>query len=104
MKSRSRRSVDEMFRISPEEFANHPALLSGKAFAKDHLLRDIEEAARSILPLTARPKSSLMPAKKPVHAQPDPDRVILHLPVRALVSLGAVDACLEALDGLLTED
>ena len=40
-----------------------------------------------------------MPTKKPVHAQPDPDRVVPHLAVRALVSLGAVDACLEALDG-----
>jgi putative heme-binding domain-containing protein len=40
-----------------------------------------------------------MPSKRPVHAQPDPDRVIPHLAVRALVSLGATDACLEALDG-----
>jgi putative membrane-bound dehydrogenase-like protein len=55
--------------------------------------------ARSILPLTARPAGSVLPAKKPVHAQPDPDRVIPHLAVRALVSLGAVDACQEALDG-----
>src|SRR5262249_19763075 len=56
-------------------------------------------AAKSIIPLTARPKGSAMPTKVPVHAQPDPDRVIPHLAVRALVSLGAVDACLEALDG-----
>ncbi len=56
-------------------------------------------AARHILPLTARPKGSAMPAKKPVHAQPDPDRVVPHLAVRALVSLNAVDACLAALDG-----
>jgi putative membrane-bound dehydrogenase-like protein len=55
--------------------------------------------ARSILPLTARPKGSVMPARKPVHAQPDPDRALPHLAVRALVSLGAADACLEALDG-----
>ncbi|HVV99992.1 MAG TPA: c-type cytochrome, partial [Planctomycetaceae bacterium] len=31
--------------------------------------------------------------------QPDADRVIPHLAVRALVSLRAIDACLEALDG-----
>ena len=61
-------------------------------------LHDVS-AAKSILPLTARPKGSVMPTKKPVHAQPDPDRVLPHLAVRALVSLGAVDACLEALDG-----
>jgi putative heme-binding domain-containing protein len=56
-------------------------------------------AAKSILPLTARPQGSAIPTRKPVHAQPDPDRVLPHLAVRALVSLGAVDACLEALDG-----
>jgi putative membrane-bound dehydrogenase-like protein len=61
-------------------------------------LQDVS-AARSILPLTVRPKGSFMPTKKPVHAQPDPDRVLPHLAVRALVSLAAVDACLEALDG-----
>jgi putative membrane-bound dehydrogenase-like protein len=55
--------------------------------------------ANSILPLTARPAGSEMPTKKEVHAQPDPDRVISHLAVRALISLGAIDACLEALDG-----
>jgi putative membrane-bound dehydrogenase-like protein len=56
-------------------------------------------AASAILPLTVRPKGSAMPTKKPVHDQPDPGRVLPHLAVRALVSLGAVDACLEALDG-----
>ncbi len=55
--------------------------------------------ARSILPLTARPAGSAMPAKRPPQDQPDPDRVLPHLAVRALVSLRAVDACLEALDG-----
>jgi putative membrane-bound dehydrogenase-like protein len=55
--------------------------------------------ARAILPLTARPKDSVLPTRKPLHAQPDPDRVLPHLAVRALVSLNAVDACLEALDG-----
>jgi putative membrane-bound dehydrogenase-like protein len=56
-------------------------------------------AARSIIPLTARPAGSAMPTKKPLQDQPDPDRVVPHLAVRALVSLQAVDACLEALDG-----
>lgn len=55
--------------------------------------------AQSIIPLTVRPKGSAMPTKKPVQNQPDPDRVVPHLAVRALVSLNAVDACLEALDG-----
>ncbi len=61
-------------------------------------LNDVS-AARSILPLTARPKGSAMPAKKPLQNQPDPNRVVPHLAVRTLVSLGAVDTCLEALDG-----
>jgi putative membrane-bound dehydrogenase-like protein len=56
-------------------------------------------AAKSILPLTIRPAGSAMPAKTPVHAQPDADRVLPHLAVRALVALGAVDACLDGLDG-----
>jgi putative heme-binding domain-containing protein len=56
-------------------------------------------AAKQLIPLTARPKGSAMPTKKPVHAQPDPDRVVPHLAVRALVALHAVDACLEAVDG-----
>jgi putative heme-binding domain-containing protein len=40
-----------------------------------------------------------MPTARPVHAQPDPDRVIPHLAMRALITLRAVDACLEAIDG-----
>jgi putative membrane-bound dehydrogenase-like protein len=56
-------------------------------------------AAPTIIPLTTRAKGSAMPAKKPVHAQPDAGRVIPHLAVQALVSLKAVDACLKALDG-----
>jgi putative heme-binding domain-containing protein len=40
-----------------------------------------------------------MPTQPPVHVQPDPDRVVPHLAVRALVSLNAVDACLAAIDG-----
>jgi putative membrane-bound dehydrogenase-like protein len=55
--------------------------------------------AKSILPLTERPQGSSLPTKKPLHAQPDADRVIPHLAVRTLVSLGAADACLDALDG-----
>ena len=55
--------------------------------------------APGILPLTARPEGSVMPTRKEVHAQPDPDRVIPHLAVRTLVALGAIDACLDALDG-----
>jgi putative membrane-bound dehydrogenase-like protein len=60
-------------------------------------------AAKSILPLTMRPKGSAMPTKKPVHAQPDADRVLPHLAVRSLIALEAVDACLEALDGPYAE-
>ncbi|MFL5340572.1 MAG: CotH kinase family protein [Gemmataceae bacterium] len=55
--------------------------------------------ATSIVPLTMRPEGSVLPPKQTVHSQPDPDRVIPHLAVRALVSLGAVDACLDAVDG-----
>ena len=40
-----------------------------------------------------------MPTKRPVNAQPDPDRAVPHLAMRALVSLRAVDACLDAIDG-----
>ena len=40
-----------------------------------------------------------MPTARPVHAQPDPDRAVPHLAMRALVSLHAVDACLDAIDG-----
>jgi putative membrane-bound dehydrogenase-like protein len=61
-------------------------------------LNDVS-AARHILPLTARPKGSAMPTQRPIQNQPDPDRVAPHLALRALVSLNAVDACLEALDG-----
>ncbi|MCS6978398.1 MAG: CotH kinase family protein [Gemmatales bacterium] len=58
-----------------------------------------QAAAASILPLTLRPKGSEMPRRQPVQNQPDPDRVVPHLAVRALVALEAVEACLEALDG-----
>ncbi len=56
-------------------------------------------AAKSILPLTARPKGSALPTKKPVHAQPDPERALPHLAVQTLISLRAIDACVEAVDG-----
>jgi putative heme-binding domain-containing protein len=55
--------------------------------------------AERILPLTARPNGSKMPTQRPVQNQPDPDRVVPHLAVRALVALNAIDACLAALDG-----
>src|SRR5262249_5829996 len=56
-------------------------------------------AAKNIIPLTTRPAGSAMPTQRPVQNQPDPDRVVPHLAVRALVSLRAVGPCLEALDG-----
>ena len=56
-------------------------------------------AAPAIIPLTSRPEGSPMPTKRPVNAQPDPDRAVPHLAMRALVSLRAVDACLDAIDG-----
>jgi putative heme-binding domain-containing protein len=56
-------------------------------------------AAARIIPLTARPQGSPMPTLRPVQNQPDPDRVLPHLALRALVNLRAVNACLEALDG-----
>jgi putative membrane-bound dehydrogenase-like protein len=61
-------------------------------------LNDVS-AAKRIIPLTIRPAGSVMPTRKPLQNQPDPDRVLPHLAVRTLVSLGAIDACLEALDG-----
>jgi putative heme-binding domain-containing protein len=56
-------------------------------------------AAANIVPLTSRPDGSPMPSARPVHDQPDPDRALPHLSVRALVALHAVDACLDAVDG-----
>ena len=64
---------------------------------------DVSSAA-SLIPLTSRPDGSLMPTAKPVHFQPDPDRVVPHLAVRALVALHAVDACLDAIDGPTARD
>jgi putative membrane-bound dehydrogenase-like protein len=59
---------------------------------------DASVAAR-LIPLTSRPEGSPMPTKRPVNAQPDPERVVPHLAMRALVSLRAVDACVDAIDG-----
>jgi putative membrane-bound dehydrogenase-like protein len=56
-------------------------------------------AAAAIMPLTSRPTGSSLPTQAPVQNQPDPDRVIPHLATRTLASLGAVEACLQALDG-----
>jgi putative membrane-bound dehydrogenase-like protein len=56
-------------------------------------------AAASIVPLTSRPEGSPMPTARPVHAQSDPDRVVPHLAMRALVMLRAIDACLDATEG-----
>ncbi len=61
-------------------------------------LGDVASASR-IIPLTSRPEGSPMPSKKPVNAQPDPDRAVPHLALRALISLHAIDACLGAIDG-----
>jgi putative heme-binding domain-containing protein len=61
-------------------------------------LGDASVAAR-LIPLTSRSEGSPMPTKRPVQAQPDPGRVLPHLAMRALVSLKAVDACLDAIDG-----
>jgi putative membrane-bound dehydrogenase-like protein len=55
--------------------------------------------AKHILPLTVRPNGSTMPTQRPLQNQPDPDRVVPHLAVRALVSLNAIETCLESLDG-----
>jgi putative membrane-bound dehydrogenase-like protein len=60
-------------------------------------------AAKSILPLTMREPGSAMPLQRPLQNQPDPGRVVPHLAVRALTSLHASDACLEALDGPYAE-
>ncbi len=57
-------------------------------------------AAPALIALTSRPEGSPMPTTRPVNAQPDPDRAVPHLALRALVLLRAVDACLEAVDGL----
>jgi putative membrane-bound dehydrogenase-like protein len=55
--------------------------------------------ASSLVPLTSRPEGPPMPTAKPIHAQADPDRVVPHVAMRALVGLRAIDACLDAIDG-----
>ena len=57
------------------------------------------EHAGALIPLTTRSPDRPMPTAEPVHAQPDPGRVLPHLAVRALVALNAVEPCLAALDG-----
>src|SRR5262249_17396283 len=61
-------------------------------------LNDVS-AAKSILQLTSRAKGSEMPTKKPVHAQPDPERALPHLAVRVVIALWAIEAWLGAMDG-----
>ncbi len=57
------------------------------------------DAAEHIIPLTQRSKDSKLPTEQPVWNQPDSDRVLPHLAVRALQSLQASTATLKALDG-----
>jgi len=56
------------------------------------------ETAEAMLPLTKR-QTGAVASGKDAHKLPDPGRVIPHLAVRALVSVGGVDACLKALAG-----
>ena len=44
--------------------------------------------AASLIPLTSRPEGSPMPTARPVHAQPDPDRAVPHLAIRACGAAG----------------
>jgi putative heme-binding domain-containing protein len=57
------------------------------------------DTASAILPLTMRAADAPLPTAKPLHAQPDPARVLPHLAVRALVAIGATPAYVQALDG-----
>src|SRR5262249_60167554 len=76
--------------------ADESARVRAQALISLGRLNDVS-AAGSILPLTARPEGSALPTKKPLHNQPDPDRAVPHLAVRALVSPNPVDAGLEGL-------
>lgn len=58
-----------------------------------------KDAAKDLLPLTQRESQYERPTADPLHAQPDPGRVIPHLAVRALIALNAVDECLAAVNG-----
>jgi putative membrane-bound dehydrogenase-like protein len=55
-------------------------------------------AASAIIPLARRATEASRTAA-PFASRPDPDLVIPHLAVRTLVALGAVEACLAAVDG-----
>jgi putative membrane-bound dehydrogenase-like protein len=92
----------EMAGLDPKLFVaaldDASARVQAQALISLGRLNDVA-AAKAIVPFTVRPKGSALPTKKPVWAQPDPDRVLPHLAMRALVSLNAADACLEALDG-----
>lgn len=57
------------------------------------------DAAAALLPLAQRSTGVPLPTEEPLHAQADPERVIPHLAVQALVALEAVEPCLAALDG-----
>ena len=74
--------------------ADHSPRVRAQAIIALGRLGDVTAAPR-IIPLTARPQGSPMPTKRPVQDQPDPDRVVPHLALRALVNLRAVDACLK---------
>jgi putative membrane-bound dehydrogenase-like protein len=56
-------------------------------------------AAKAMLPLTARPKGWALPKGRQPWAMADPDRVLPHIAQRSLIALGAIDACLDGLDG-----
>ena len=94
--------LGEMAGLTPKPFldalADESPRVRAQALVSLGRLGDVS-AAKQILPLTARPKGSKMPTQRPVQNQPDPDRVVPHLAVRALVAINAIDACLEALDG-----
>jgi putative heme-binding domain-containing protein len=56
-------------------------------------------AAEAILTLTNRSAAFPIPEETPLYKQADPGRVLPHLAVRALVRCGAVEACLQAIEG-----
>jgi putative membrane-bound dehydrogenase-like protein len=92
----------ELDGLDPKPFlaalADESLAIRGQALISLGRLGDAS-VAKSILPLTSRPAGSTMPTKRPLQDQPDPDRVVPHLAVRALVALNAIDACVESLDG-----
>ena len=60
---------------------------------------DAKDAVKALMPHTIRATGSKSPTATPFHKQADPGRVIPHLAVQALVSIGAADECLAAIDG-----